>query len=254
MLSVATSQPTMHRGLSQQQLRDCTQCHAAHQWKIARVECSDCHADLNRPMTAFATRFDHARHVKNACAECHDTQTSHGQLNLSGALDCMGCHHDPARPAAQCKTCHTEAELAAPVKTRISMQLSVGSPKQERELAFQHSIHVDLECSDCHDSASLHQGKSEHLSVDCASCHDYHHVAGNDCSSCHPKDLKARHDRSAHVSCSAAGCHAAETSVVFDSIADACLVCHSDRRDHEPDSNCRSCHFPTPSNGDSSRR
>jgi nitrate/TMAO reductase-like tetraheme cytochrome c subunit len=183
-------------------------------------------------------RFEHARHDALSCTTCHSTRAGHGDLKVSVARDCQGCHHGNTAVGRNCASCHTAAELVAPRARVVSFALSVWPQPRTRQLPFAHDRHAPLECAACHTAS-----RQQTVQRDCASCHDDHHSADRDCASCHPPS-RATHTRALHLSgCGTAGCHDRERGPGVSPVRSTCLVCHAEQKDHKTKRECAGCHL-----------
>ena len=194
--------------------------------------------------------FDHREHAELACTECHSSERVHGEITIRAPEGCADCHHGRAS-AADCAACHRSGDLAAVETGPVEMRLSVRDAPVARALPFSHSEHGSLECASCHARTSAGGFGS---SVECASCHAEHHAPDARCSACHTEAPGPdAHTRAVHTlaSCGGAGCHvrpegqgeAADSYAPPSSPREACLVCHVDLTDHEPDRPCAGCHL-----------
>jgi hypothetical protein len=77
---------------------------------------------------------------------------------------------------------------------------------------------------------------------ECGSCHDSHHAGEAECGKCHATPRRGAHNTAVHLSCAGSACHASSKAPTPTSSRTLCLFCHTDRRDHEPDGSCASCH------------
>jgi hypothetical protein len=204
------------------------------------------------PSSAPRRPFEHRRHERVSCRECHGTGARHRTILVRTSTDCASCHHD-ARLAKGCSACHEPTRLPTGTRVAVEMALSVRHRAGTRNLPFGHDRHEKVACRDCHGTpVTLARNR------DCGSCHDKHHRAESICSSCHERatddrTLRAAHGDAAHLSCAGAECHAprvAPSPVLSRSL---CLVCHAAQRAHEPDGSCASCHkipgAPAPARG-----
>jgi hypothetical protein len=197
--------------------------------------------ESNRP-------FDHRDHVDVACTECHASGERHGEITVRTARECAACHHDDTRTASRdCTACHSETSLDRSFSVSRAIHLTAWDAPRDRDLAFSHGSHRELGCGECHRSRPLLPGDRS-----CTDCHADHHRADADCSSCHIRPPEDAHDLEVHrSSCTGAGCHGeagrAAGSAFQERSRSACLSCHTDQRDHEPDARCADCHLlPSP--------
>jgi hypothetical protein len=180
--------------------------------------------------------FQHDRHERVLCRECHGTAARHGTVLVRSARDCAGCHHDERR-GFDCTACHAASQLPSPRPLVASMSLAVYDAPRSRELPFAHAQHAVVACRDCHRTPVT-------LAMDraCADCHAGHHRAAAECSSCHNADPRPAHRAEAHLGCGVAGCHAVGSAPAPASSRTLCLLCHPEQRAHEPGATCAGCH------------
>lgn len=222
-----------HLGLDAGVYPDCTRCHTPHGFTQDAGDCSVCHTD---PAGSATGVFPHAAHVEAVeCRECHGSESAHGGLTVSVQADCMTCHHAPTQTAG-CDACHAASSLESPLE--VALRLQVATVQKRRDVAFQHSEHVGIDCLDCHSRANPTQV------VECGSCHQDHHTDGRaGCAQCHAVAPAGIHTRAVHTGCRDAGCHAGPDVLIPVSERATCLVCHVDQVDHEADGTCASCHL-----------
>ena len=193
------------------------------------------------PATFLATmtqepRFRHENHASIVCGECH----ANGIATLSSQADwCADCHHVSADPG-ECGRCHGAGQQSTGVlRVLQTFRLSVGEPRT-RSLLFDHALHPELICSECHTG-----GASPSVDRQCESCHEEHHRSDADCSACHPPPPADAHPLEVHLrSCMGAGCHAGEGADygAVEGTRTLCLACHHEQTDHEPGEECTRCH------------
>jgi hypothetical protein len=192
------------------------------------------------PVPQDTPEFLHSEHRETACAECHESVQTHGQVTVTTVTDCRSCHHAGENTDPQgCVRCHEgSGSTGDPYAVQRSFSLSTGS-QPVRTMAFAHAPHEGLDCARCHTEGV---DKSAEV-VDCASCHDDHHVPTADCRSCHVTQAAEPHViETAHVTCSGAGCH---QELPFEGVPrtrTVCLVCHQNMVDHEVGGTCSDCH------------
>lgn len=212
------------------------------------------------------TVFRHGQHTSLSCLDCHSMQLGHGELLVRSTADCRNCHHGAEQRAARsCLSCHRPVDLAEVVfpQTR-TMTFAVLSEPREATLPFRHADHEAQDCASCHETGDPSLAPTD---LDCSSCHQEHHDAQvGGCSSCHLLPRPEAHPIEVHAGCSASGCHTEGPFEVAPRTRTACLWCHEEQRDHEPDMDCASCHrlgpsdaiaegvFPTSVHGDSTDR
>ena len=179
---------------------------------VSDQNCASCHKEhfgVEFDAVRFDTlAFDHnetgfdltGSHAEARCRNCHQPELivaedviafkgEHGTLDhtfLGVSTTCIGCHspdspHENQFPEVNCDTCHD-------------------SERWEDIPFFDHDetnfaltgLHVDVECSSCHETIESPQGIGyvQYLDLDfatCASCHEDEHQGafGTACSSCH---------------------------------------------------------------------
>lgn len=195
--------------------------------------------DRSVPDTLVATDrpFRHRDHEGLSCLECHTTEEGHGVITVRTARDCAACHHDPGR-GYECQACHAEADLPPPGPVAAIMDLTVRDEPLTRDLPFDHGIHAEVACGECHTGPVMLEVETE-----CAACHDDHHRPAAECSACHPPAEPEVHGLEVHLTCSTADCHAGEAGERPALSRPFCLMCHTDEVDHEPGLECHQCHM-----------
>ena len=181
--------------------------------------------------------FQHARHAKLACTDCHGTSARRGSMSIRGPESCRGCHHKTDQAAA-CTTCHANAIR---VTRRASVTVKVAArrgPAVTRDLSFRHEQHGRVDCVKCHGTGTDHA-----VGVACTSCHLDHHSAERTCATCHP-GARAGHDRTAHDGCTR--CHVNAPMPSVTASRTLCLTCHEAQRDHQVGGSCAGCHAVPP--------
>ena len=185
--------------------------------------------------------FRHANHRGVECTSCHVSEEEHGRITVTGINDCRSCHHDD--PVAQdCRNCHAPSAMAQPtLEVAWPMEFSTGR-ERATEVDFAHERHADLECSTCHE-----EGLTRPADVAaCNTCHTEHHTTEATCVSCHAAPPATAHRIDAHLTCSGSGCH---SDLPFEGVPRqraACLSCHQDLQDHQPEGECIECHTLPP--------
>ena len=184
--------------------------------------------------------FAHQRHEDLPCRGCHGAGAMHRTTRIRSPVDCAACHHDPAR-ALSCAKCHRADNVPAERTVRLTLNLQVSDTARARDVVFRHDVHVattaDLACKDCHATAVTLQRNRE-----CGSCHASHHAGGAECVNCHARPRRGAHNASVHLSCAGSACHATARAPTPTLSRTLCLFCHTDRRDHEPEGSCATCH------------
>lgn len=182
--------------------------------------------------------FDHDRHHRVSCRECHGTGAAHRTMLVRTARDCASCHHDPRR-AMECASCHTRERLPEQLLVPATMRLPPSGNVRTRELPFRHEIHLAAgrTCGDCHRTDVTLQVDRE-----CASCHASHHTATSECATCHVPAKAGVHNADVHLSCAGSGCHASAAAPSPALSRNLCLACHAAQKTHEPGGVCAECH------------
>jgi len=184
--------------------------------------------------------FPHDRHKKLTCLTCHLAASGHGSLTFEPPRGCQICHHEaPAK--LDCRRCHADDVLTAPVAVEVSVQV----PKEEplaRSVGFRHETHAELDCVRCHTTAvTLTPADSART---CQACHADHHAPGRACATCHKTAaITEAHQPPAfrHVECDA--CHTPARIAGLVPTRSFCLTCHDEEQDHYAPKECTSCHF-----------
>jgi nitrate/TMAO reductase-like tetraheme cytochrome c subunit len=196
---------------------------------------------LSRPPPAKADSFPHARHVKFACLECHETGTGHGRLTFEAPRGCAICHHQ-APTAARCASCHRPEKYAAAKHATVTVTVP-GHQPNPRPVDFLHSLHATRTCVECHTTpVTLAPSPTK---AQCKDCHSEHHALGGNCSACHTiAEPKAEHRtlEAAHQRCDA--CHTATTIAELTPTRNFCSACHAAKaKGHYDQKECSVCHF-----------
>lgn len=181
--------------------------------------------------------FEHAKHRAVTCGVCHAVEQRHRSRRSWTAQDCAACHHGEDTPVG-CTSCHERTDLAAPLRAATVMALSVWSDSRVRNLSFDHGLHGELGCLDCH------QGGMTRPPETCESCHENHHRPDAECARCHVPPDPAIHDLAAHGSCGGSGCHSVEATARPMLSRTSCELCHQEQREHQPGRSCAQCHIP----------
>jgi nitrate/TMAO reductase-like tetraheme cytochrome c subunit len=151
--------------------QDCQSCH--HTSQVA-ANCTSCHRPVEfqarahmmsqRLTIATAThtrelRFDHAAHENVACAQCHREPMTRS----AAGVQCMSCHVEHHKPAANCMACHTPPPAGV----------------------HNRNVHVSCSGSSCH--KQLPVAGIPHTRQFCLSCHQtmVEHRAPRNCADCH---------------------------------------------------------------------
>jgi hypothetical protein len=240
----------MHAGKQAGELGACVGCHVPHPPKPSTgpEACASCHQDIGG--TA------HTAHAKElACTSCHAPHAFH--LELDQKL-CARCHTEKVTALAKrkehkdCTSCHQglpHAVDAAPLacgSCHVKIQSKVHQGHAECKNCHEpHQASVQLTtCAQCHQrQVELHPRGHDQ----CTTCHDQH--AGTekpgvaDCSLCHKQaKLSGLHGEPKHLTNGCLQCHAAH-GAEKPGERKACLSCHEDRVNHQPDATrCDGCH------------
>lgn len=218
----------------------------------AGASCVRCHYGIDTDPATRGEPFEHGRHILDAdlpCAECHgaadffeeDRRTfnpAHGTVTVS-ATECSVCHH--VETPRECAACHTATEIRAlAIPHPVTVRVPHGETSNTRTVSFDHAAHGEVACAECHSTAT-----PDRPAIECTDCHVDHHeevASPAGCAQCHTADLRARHERTDHLSCGA--CHTTETLRLLGTADRAfCLQCHVDQVDHEVDGQCSRCHL-----------
>ena len=185
--------------------------------------------------------FAHARHQKVPCLSCHLSATG-SKLTFERPRGCQSCHHSDA-PKKECTGCHARDSLPVVIEHPVVIA-AAQKPPRERQVAFRHERHRDLQCTACHGEPVTM------LPVDsartCDGCHGRHHEAGRQCALCHSTQhyLWQAHDEKPvglHAGCS--NCHSPASIAPLVPTRSFCLVCHEPALDHHPGHECTVCHM-----------
>jgi hypothetical protein len=193
------------------------------------------HAALARADT-LPLAFRHESHGELECETCHRT----GRATARGLMPCAGCHHEEVT-FSECARCHNPGEFEpGAVVVEQSFQLTVADQKTAN-LTFEHRPHLPLGCAECHGT-----GGGVRVDRECSTCHENHHRPEANCRACHVLPQGDAHRPAVHTTtCTTTGCHGV-AAVVYRGELDnryLCLVCHEDRRRHEPFGVCTNCHM-----------
>lgn len=188
---------------------------------------------------APADSFEHARHKDLACITCHTTSSPSSTLNFAPPRGCQICHHTEAAKR-ECSACHASTALVP-----MAVQVTVTVPKHAplpREVAFQHSAHTDVACTECH-TTPVSMAPAPPVKA-CVACHEQHHTEAKNCAACHAGgDVAAPHTPPAlaHENCDA--CHTPARVALLTPSRPFCLTCHQPQADHYPARECTPCHL-----------
>jgi hypothetical protein len=245
--------------------------------------CASCHDPHEQATAAEAA---------GSCAACHDdveeSTPFHGGLGAGVLDDCMSCHqaHDFAIDGTDCLLCHGDVMDAEPTVPRASAlergsglmsALDTGARNGSalvpgtallhswgyrlQSTDFRHSEHPDLDCSDCHSSATSHGELTVTSVADCRSCHHDEGQAAEGCEACHsraegfsdprtvtrvirltvggPVSRSMAFDHAPHTDVECATCHTEGLALSAAQID--CASCHQEH--HEPVTDCSACHI-----------
>jgi hypothetical protein len=202
-----------------------------------------------------AAGFEHRDHADVACTDCHSNEREHGEVTVRTPAQCASCHHASEEPDT-CASCHRAAELNGSGAGSRDVVATIAGVALTKSIPWGHADHEALSCADCHVPGPSPKVSAEALS--CVVCHEDHHGAAATCTTCHadaPKPGAHEIDVHADLGCAGAGCHENARGLGFTSTtghavvlsAEVCLSCHADQKEHEPLSDCVSCHLiPTP--------
>lgn len=182
-------------------------------------------------------RFRHEVHASYECSECH----SNGRATTTADRSwCADCHHVNVG-YEQCQRCHSADEISPEPLRRLATFHLPGADRT-RSLTFDHKIHRDLSCANCHTG-----GATLRVEASCASCHEDHHRPGSTCTACHAEPPVGAHSEDVHANlsgCAAAGCHTTR-DIDYAALLDErnfCVACHVGQREHEAPNPCIECH------------
>ncbi len=193
------------------------------------------------PVAAVADSFEHAKHKKLACVNCHDVKSKVSKVTFVAPRGCFACHHQaPAND--KCAQCHGPDEVKglSHVERLVVKTTAPKAVTRTRDVTFRHEAHADAKCLDCH-ATPVMLGPTPKAKA-CEGCHDQHHAAQVGCATCHNAQTnRDAHTRAAHVECTA--CHARETVQRLQPDRKFCLSCHEATVDHYPAQECTQCHM-----------
>ncbi len=181
--------------------------------------------------------FLHREHETLSCTQCHGTADEHGVLTVRTAQECAACHHDPVR-GYSCESCHPATGPVDPRPVPAPMDLTVWDGPRSRDLPFDHQLHEEITCQECHTGPVFMA-----VETTCAACHEDHHRPNAECSQCHQPAEEGVHGLEVHLTCTSSGCHAGTAGERPALTRTLCLTCHTDQRDHEPGLTCQDCHM-----------
>lgn len=244
-----------HGTVHAEALENCMGCHDPHDARIpgGGQDCVQCHeAGGQRVEWAGGDHlhvlsgdlpFRHGTHPDVSCTQCHQTGQGHGTVTVSAVDDCRSCHHDAPEPGGGCQGCHGPTEMAGRI-LMVPRQLDIHVGTLDfptRELPFDHGLHMDMECLQCHVQGPDPLPPAD---GDCSSCHAEHHTPESNCYACHLPTKEGAHTVQTHMGCTGAGCHTAVPEGVarVPRTRPMCLACHTELVEHEVEKNCVDCH------------
>lgn len=193
-------------------------------------------------------KFEHDRHKKLTCINCHDVKSRDSKLTFEQPRGCMICHHESPKTTRDCAACHSTEQVrgfqhAQELRIRTTVK---DAPERVRTVQFRHATHENAKCVDCHAGkvtlAPTAKAKA------CEGCHENHHQAKRDCANCHRAETNWQaHTRESHIECTS--CHAQTTVVRLVPDRSFCLSCHPADVDHYADQECTQCHLLTSPEG-----
>jgi hypothetical protein len=228
---------------------DCSRCHAATEWRAAKVT-PEQHAKFGVPLRGV--------HATTDCVVCHGNQQQQPRYTSAQTRidDCAVCHQNPHQgdmvalataqqgPAQGCAGCHGDADAKF---RRGSMTLA-----QHDFTGFVlSSPHAKLDCAKCHQGELHAQRFPGRKASNCRACHQDTHKGQFDheprfaqCTACHIEttfrphafDLAA-HERTpfpltgSHQAVACQLCHKNELATgvrAFHGQKSACSDCHQD--------------------------
>lgn len=231
-----------HRGIGETALAECTECHAAHDWRVDGEACLSCHSDVLGPDAGPAGQ--------------RSARASSGLGHVAPAAD-------PAPGGTGPGT--SWIGMATHVEPRLSSPAGDEGPRVRQEVPpFDHREHADVSCAECHSSERVHGEIIISTPQGCADCHHGSATAG-ECAACHrpaelasvqtgpvpmrlsvrdapvERDLPFSHAEHAPVECES--CHTRTARGGFGPSVE-CASCHAEH--HVPDARCTACHTEEP--------
>lgn len=249
---------------------DCESCHVSGEYADTPSSCSSCHSverevaslPVELKLQATALQLSYPYHFEGECSDCHGVDNwLVKEFDHMAVVECSTCHSGDTPKVEQAM----DNGLLSYVVWKFDLNPTEGSLR-----------HYPGECMDCHqDTKSWEVASFDHYMSTCSNCHVYEdyttatsanqvcmrletcescHVAENHednypgaCTNCHNdvEDwLTVKVDHTEYRNCYA--CHMDDKPV--NHYQSQCSDCHTDTSwyevyfDHEPDSNCRSCH------------
>ncbi len=226
---------------------DCSVCHTTDNWTKIKMQ------GFNHDSTSFKLT---GQHETVSCKKCHEDL-----LFQNAKSECISCHIDIHQQTLgrDCEQCHTTNSWIVGNITEIH--------RQSRFPLL--GKHAQIDCYQCHKSASLHQ--YETLKTECIDCHlnDYNsainpnHITSKfpkDCSLCHNESnwqsATFNHNttsfplRGGHIGVECNSCH----SGGYIGTSTACVSCHQKNYNATINPNhttakfstdCKTCHNVT---------
>jgi nitrate/TMAO reductase-like tetraheme cytochrome c subunit len=260
--SRADTLTAFHRGLDPGVLDNCTQCHAAHVFRVRGEDCLACHRDVFDDVQGAPRAELPAGHpragVAASRARSPGTIASAGpSADVPAAVASRYVHGAPVRLAA--------LAVHAPRAPAPVAALQAAQALPQRDLRFRHGQHRDVECSACHRTVRTHGELVITTLRECRQCHHTQPVADR-CSRCHrPADYQARpyrvtetfrlsvqqrrpreralsFEHRTHEGVACRECHTAPLTLSAAGVT--CTSCHDQH--HRPSAECRSCHVEPP--------
>ena len=262
---------SFHRGLGGHKLAQCGACHVAHSWRVKGTNCIGCHQSINRDGAASVERgvwrvVDAAWRAVRGTSRVRRAPSPRHASPVTRIAVADSFRHSVHKSLA-CTTCHGTTSTHGGLKFTAPGGC----------IACHHSTRQRVECTGCHDRASLpnremamafaisarqqtvvRQESFTHerhakvactrchgedvkrsVATNCASCHADHHAPGASCVGCHPT-ARTGHDRASHDGC--ARCHTDPVVAALPASRPVCVVCHEKQRDHYPNGDCATCH------------
>ena len=232
------------------------QCMECHDVETSNA-CGTCHLNASpapQPkMTEFSPKFSHLRHVQNAkleCAQCHanlDAPLTEGRTgHFPHMNDCMECH-DQRGTENECATCHMPQETLTPkdhALNWLNKHGAIASAEDETSCNQCHGRSQVVSCQSCHTGDQVffphprnyiarHAQDARLSDLNCATCHDRQ----DDCNACHRQlnVIPGGHFKPGWVNRTDGGDHRDQAQFELES----CMSCH-DTPQQAP--TCIRCH------------
>lgn len=176
----------------------CNQCHSfrAHNFMKTNTDlCNNCHSlkAIRFSHTALPSNFDHERHARLGCKECHPnlfpmkkgiTRISMDAL-YKGSY-CGACHNGKrAFPSSECSRCHEMKNFSKELRYKVQV---IG------DVIFSHRFHTSLySCDQCHSITFPMRKTKGVMTMEeinkgkyCGVCHDGKAASpASECIKCH---------------------------------------------------------------------